>query len=118
MGFSNDMPIYLQIVRLIKEEIARGDLKNGDKYPSVRDIAHTYKVNPNTVQRSMQVLEQEGLVEIRRGIGSFIVDDPESILRMKEELANSYMSRFLKRMENIGYSKEQAIGFLEDHDVR
>jgi len=117
MQFSEGMPIYIQIAGFIKEKIALGQLTNGDKFPSIRDIANEYKVNPNTVQRSTQLLEQEGIIYSKRGIGSFIVDDPKIVENTRVELAREYSDLYLERMKKIGFDLNQVSRFLlEEYD--
>ena len=64
--FDNNLPIYLQIMTYLKKEIIIGKLLPGDKIPSVRELASELQINPNTVQRTFQELEREGIVETRR----------------------------------------------------
>ena len=56
--FNENTPIYLQIVERLKADIVAGKLKGGDKLPSVREIAESFRVNPNTVQRVYMELER------------------------------------------------------------
>ena len=65
------MPFYQQIVRQAKQMIAGGRLQPGDRLPTVRELAAQLVVNPNTVARAYLDLEREGVVETRRGQGTF-----------------------------------------------
>ena len=58
--FNNSVPIYLQIVSEIKKQIVSGKLIPGERIPSVRELALTYKVNPNTMQKALIELEENG----------------------------------------------------------
>lgn len=116
MDFNNGLPIYLQIAKSIKEKIALGTLKPGDKFPSIREIANIYKVNPNTVQRSTQLLEQDNIIFSKRGIGSFVVEDEKIVQKLQNELANEYKTFFLDNMKKIGIDKKTAIKFLMEDD--
>lgn len=66
------VPAYLQIMNLIKKEIYMGNLKDGDQLPPVRKLAETIGVNTNTVIRSLEKLQYEGIVEAQHGVGYFI----------------------------------------------
>ncbi|MDO5026456.1 MAG: GntR family transcriptional regulator [Tissierellia bacterium] len=114
MDFEKGMPIYIQIAKAIKEKIALGQLEPGEKFPSIREIANIYKVNPNTVQRSTQLLESENIIFSKRGIGSFVVEDQKLIGKIKSELADEYAGIFLENMKKIGFNKEAAIKFLRE----
>lgn len=76
-------PIYEQIIRQIKELIARGGLVQGEKLPSVRELSSMILVNPNTVSRAYQELEREGVIETLRGKGTFVSSLPKP--RLEEE---------------------------------
>lgn len=68
------VPIYQQIVNGLREAIAAGVYLRGEMLPSHRDLAVQVRVNPNTVQRAYEVLEREGLVHARRGLGMFVTN--------------------------------------------
>jgi GntR family transcriptional regulator len=66
------LPIYLQIIRQVEGGVERGTLRPGDRLPAVRELAVSAAVNPNTVARAYRELEERGIVETRRGAGTFI----------------------------------------------
>ena len=110
--FSNDKPIYTQIAEHIKQLIVSGGFSPGDKLPSVRDMAQEACVNPNTMQRAMSELENNGLLRTMRSAGRYITDDADLIKRVRTELAEKEISGFLQNMEKLGYSAEGAIGLI------
>ncbi|MCY0880196.1 MAG: GntR family transcriptional regulator [Firmicutes bacterium] len=65
-------PLYLQVVDGVKEAVAKEALKAGDRLPSVRELAATMTLNPNTVAKAYQELEREGVIEVIRGRGTFV----------------------------------------------
>lgn len=71
---SSGTPIYRQIVDQVRQAVASGVLKAGDKLPSVRDLAVELAVNPNTIAKAYQELERDGVIETPRGKGSFVAD--------------------------------------------
>lgn len=73
--FSENKPIYLQIADQIGDRILRGELKEEDRIPSVREYGAGLGVNPNTVMRSYDRLTDEGVLFNKRGIGYFIAPD-------------------------------------------
>ena len=79
-------PIYLQIVLYIKRGIIAGTISDGDELPSRRILSALLGVNPNTVQKSYRILEDEGLIQSRSGAKSFMVLTSEKIEKIKEEL--------------------------------
>lgn len=72
--FNNESPIYLQIVEIIKTQIAQGVLKPGDQVPAVRELAVTAGVNPNTMQKALAELEREGVLYSQRTAGRFVAE--------------------------------------------
>ena len=93
MNFNEDRPIFLQLAEIFIQELVSGEIKKSDKLPSVREIAKTYKVNPNTVTRSIDELVGTGLFEVKRGMGTYVIDDEAKI----KEKRHSYIE---KRVEN------------------
>jgi GntR family transcriptional regulator len=68
---SSGVPIYVQLKEQIRHAIETGALSPGDQLPGIRTLAETLVINPNTVIRVYRELEQEGALEIRRGLGAF-----------------------------------------------
>ncbi|WFA09069.1 GntR family transcriptional regulator [Tissierella sp. Yu-01] len=114
MKFENNLPIYVQIVDYLKRQIISGILKEGDKLPSVREIATELKVNPNTVQRSYQELERENLVFTQRGMGTFVTEDKKVIKELKKNLANNVLNNFIDDMKALGFSSKDIVELINE----
>jgi len=106
-------PIYLQLVDIIKTAIVAGIYTPGDKLPSVRDLAMEASVNPNTMQKALTELERIGLVYAQRTSGRFITEDTFKITEIKEQLASEQIRLFLKKMEQLSFTKEDIQRLLE-----
>ena len=112
MDFRQNQPIYLQIAEYVCEQILLEKWKLGDKIISIRDIAVALEVNPNTVQRSYDLLQQKGIITNKRGVGYFTEEDAmEKILAFRREqfmenelpvfLRNLYLLKIdMKDLEN------------------
>ena len=86
MDFRQNQPIYLQIAEYVCEQILLAKWKLGDKIVSIRDIAVAMEVNPNTVQRAYDFLQQRGIIVNKRGVGYFTEEDAmEKILAFRRE---------------------------------
>ena len=109
----SDRPIYSQLIEQIQLKIVSGLYPAGSKLPSVRDMASDASVNPNTMQRARAELENEGLLYSQRTSGRFVTEDEGRIMDTKTMLAMELIHEFLEKMENLGYSKEQAVEILE-----
>jgi GntR family transcriptional regulator len=72
---TSSTPVYAQIVDQIKRAIASGAIKRGDSLPSLRETAVKLRVNPLTVSKAYKQLENEGMIETRHGLGSFVTAD-------------------------------------------
>ena len=100
--FSDDVPIYLQIIELMKIDIVSGKYRSGDKLPAVRDLAMEAGVNPNTVQRAYAELERQGLVQSERTSGRFVSIDEEKMNDLRKDLGDSYIADLFARLRNLG----------------
>lgn len=111
--FSNEMPIYSQLVEQIKIGIVSGMFPPGERLPSGRDLATEAGVNPNTMQRAMTELERDGLVYSQRTAGRFVTEDHAVIQAAKRDLAQRHIHAFLAAMLRLGYRREEIISLLE-----
>lgn len=112
--FNDKESIYVQIINLIKSNIALGNLSAGDKLPSVRELASNLGVNPNTLQRAYLELERQGVTYSKRGLGSFISEKNNDLDTLKEDMGKEIALRFLKEMKGIGIEKSEAINILKN----
>lgn len=112
--FDNNLPIYLQIMNYIKLQIVTGKLGPGDKVPSVRDLAAELKINPNTIQRTFQELEREGVAESRRGLGRFVTSEDEKIMAIKKEMAAELLERFIGGMRELGFDNDNIVKIVAE----
>ena len=104
MQFSNSVPIYLQVMEDMKREMVTGGLPAGSRVDSVRVLAARYGINLNTMQRVCSELEREGLLETRRGVGSFVTGNWERLSALREEMARALVESYLKGMAGLGFS--------------
>jgi len=109
MNFNENQSIYLQITGFVKEQILLNKWPTEEKIPSVRDLAAELQVNPNTVMRAYEILQQQGVIYNRRGIGNYVSPDAgENILAArKEKFLQSDLPVVFRNMHLLG------IGFDE-----
>ena len=112
--FDNERPIYIQLMEKIRLEIVSGKLKKGERMPSVRELAITMKVNPNTMQKALAELENERLIYTERTNGKFVTQNEKRIQEVKKELAKEKVNTYLNSMKDIGISFEEAINYLQE----
>ena len=114
LEWDNNLPIYIQVVDILKKDIVSGSIKPGERLPSVRDLAISMKVNPNTMQKALNCLEDLNLIYTERTNGKYITEDKEIIVKLKYEYANNIANEYLSNMESLGFSKLDAIKYLKD----
>lgn len=116
-NLTTDRPIYLQLTELIKYKIISGTFQPGTKLPSVRDLASTAAVNPNTMQKALIELERAGLIYTNRTSGKFITEDTAMIQTLKHDLAKAEVDKFIQNMLKLGFSRKETIEILEQISV-
>ncbi len=104
MNFNTDKPIYLQIADVISDRILSGELKGGDRIPSVREYGADIGVNPNTMMRSYEKLTADGIIFNKRGIGYFVADDARDtvLAAQRKEFLEKDVPAILQRMRLLG----------------
>ncbi|MBM7713084.1 GntR family transcriptional regulator [Siminovitchia sp. FSL H7-0308] len=116
--FEASKPIYIQITEKIFQRIIRGKINPGEKLPSVRGMAVQSGVNPNTIQRSYAEMERMGIVETRRGQGTFVIEKESIVNKLKQSMQTEIIGQFVKSMKELGYTNQQMVSglthYLED----
>ncbi|MBI1390045.1 MAG: GntR family transcriptional regulator [bacterium] len=99
---SNGVPIFMQIVQQVKYKVATGALSPGEQLPSVRQLAGSLRVNPNTISKAYNDLERDGVIKTRRGMGCFVSEEKVSIAK-PERLAiiGKHLDRALTEAYNL-----------------
>jgi GntR family transcriptional regulator len=100
MEFNRERSIFLQIADMICENILSRKWKNGERIPSVREMAVAIEVNPNTVMRTYTFLQEKGILSNKRGIGYFASEDAyrNALKFKKEEFLERDLPRFLRTL--------------------
>lgn len=115
--FDGRQPIYLQIVDRLRLEIISGAYPPGERLPSVRDLAVEASVNPNTVQRALQELENSGLAESKRNTGRTVTTDAVAIEKSRSEMAARLAREFLSRTAQLGLTERDVIALIESGET-
>jgi GntR family transcriptional regulator len=108
-------PLYVQIERAIRAAVATGRLVKGAQLPTVRQLAVALRVNANTVARVYSELERSGLVETRRGIGTFVADTSQAHLHQHagRQALRDFAIRVLEDAAARGFSRDEFIVQLQ-----
>jgi GntR family transcriptional regulator len=107
---SDPMPIYAQLEQGIRGLIARGKLREGDKLPTVREMAVELRINANTVAKVYAELESTGILATKRGVGTFITKtDPKESARDRKKELTSLTQQFITDSLSLGFTLEEII---------
>lgn len=112
----SNTPIWEQIVNQIKEMILKGILLPNDKLLSVRELSSTLLVNPNTVSKAYQELERQGIIETRRGKGTFVSE--QFSMKVDEEKMESIkqsLKLLIVEASYLGITKETLLNWIQEY---
>ena len=116
LTFDNNIPIYIQLLEYMKIYLISGVFQCGEKLPSVREFATTFKVNPNTMQKALSELESMNLIYTERTNGKYVTKNTKLIEKLKDEYAITLARSYFEGMKRIGLGKADSIRYLERVD--
>lgn len=106
-------PLYLQIMRYIKQGLASGIIADGEELPSRRALSAYLTVNPNTVQKAYRLLEEEGLVQSHAGAKSFVCATERQRAILRRELTENELRGMVRNMKGMGLTAKEAAALVE-----
>lgn len=112
--FDNRDPVYVQVIRHFKEQIAIGKLEPGQEIPSRRELANQLKINPNTAQRAYKEMEEQELIHTERNFPSTITKDEEVLGAVREELLLDAVDIFLNAVRPIQVPVDELIDVVKE----
>lgn len=105
---NSETPLYMQIVEQTKLAIAKGFFRNGDRFPSVRELSRELLVNQATVSKAFKELDRQGIIETKPGIGTFISFDDNKISKRIDKMMEKLEDDFLEA-RYLGISLDEII---------
>ena len=113
-------PIYAQLDRSIRAAIATGELQQGTQLPTVRQLAVDLAVNANTVARVYAQLERDGILETRRGVGTFVreAQSPQTTKARRERELRELIRRFVGDAALLGFTLPELISQLRNEEKK
>ncbi len=103
------VPIYMQVVHSIKQQVAIGQLKPGEQLPTVRELATDLRVNPNTVARAYDMLDSDNVITTQQGRGTYVREHPDNVhlTRVRQEQLKTMMDNTVAKALSQGYTAEE-----------
>ena len=114
-AITDEIPIYLQIVRYIKSGIGSGEIVNGDEMPSRRILSALLGINPNTIQKAYKILEEENLIYSHAGAKSYVSVTEDTCRRLRTEMIENDILKMIGALKQLGLTKEQMLLWIESH---
>lgn len=118
IDFNSSVPIYRQVIQGIKLEMLSGRLQPGNQLPPIRELAKILRLNPNTVAKAYYNLEEEGLVESKRGSGNWVNYKNNKLDNLRKGMIEDEVKGFLERAFSLGASIEDVKNLIERYTTK
>ncbi|MUK89459.1 GntR family transcriptional regulator [Ornithinibacillus sp. L9] len=115
VNFNNRDPVYIQVIRHFKEQIATGSLEPGEEISSRRELANKLKINPNTAQRAYKEMEEQRLIYTERNLPSRITKDEQVLKAVREELILQAVDSFITSVRSINVPLEEVLDLVKEN---
>ncbi len=109
LDYQSRLPIYEQIVEQFERYIAYGVLKPKEQVPSIRELAASLGINPNTVKKAYEELEKRGIIVTISTKGTFVADDIKNVIENKVQEKLEAIKADIKELEKLGVTKEEIL---------
>lgn len=106
--------VYRQLVYAVQKAVVSGQLLPGDRFPSVRNLSQELRINPNTAQKVVRRLVDQGLLEVQPGIGTVVGRLPESTPRERSALLEDEVEQVVVEARRLSLTREQLVRAVED----
>jgi DNA-binding transcriptional regulator YhcF (GntR family) len=115
-GLDEGTPLFAQIAERLAEEIADGGLAEGERVPSMNELAAFYRINPATAAKGLNLLADDGLLEKRRGIGMFVASGSRRRLlaQRREQFAAEYVEPLVTEAARLGIDPDELIALVRE----
>lgn len=111
---SDQSLIYLQIARMLEDDILRGVCQEGEQVPSTNELARAYSINPATAAKGLNLLAADGILFKRRGLGMFVSPGAAEAIREKRKAAfyDGYVKPLVKEGASLALTKEELLAMV------
>jgi GntR family transcriptional regulator len=118
VAFKPGISLYEQIVYSAKKALISGQLRPGDPFPSVRTLSTALKINPNTAHKVITQLLNEGLLEVRPGMGTVVAPPPASTAAARSRLLDNELEQLVVEAKKLAMGLDQVTAALTAHWYR
>ena len=112
--FNGTQAVFLQIADRLRRDVVNGVYGPDTQIPTVRQLAFDASVNPNTMQRALSLLEEEGLLVSRGTIGRYVTADREVIEGARRRICQAAVERFCQETRALGISREELMDYIKE----
>ena len=112
-----DRQIWLQLMEILTQRVVSGEYPPGERIPSVRDLAAEAGVNPNTMQRTLAAMEDEGLLTSQRNTGRYVTQDTALLHAKRDALAQKELALFREKMKLLCYTEQEIKELLSKEET-
>ncbi|MGG3942890.1 GntR family transcriptional regulator [Peribacillus psychrosaccharolyticus] len=116
-NFNTREPVYVQVIRYFKEQIAIGEIVAGEEIPSRRELAATLNINPNTAQKAYKEMEEQGLIHTERNFPSKITSDERILKSIRQELIFAAVESFVETIRPINVPIDELLQVVKEKYV-
>ena len=106
--------VYRQLVYAVQKAVVSGQLLPGDRFPSVRNLSQELRINPNTAQKVVRRLVDQGLLEVQPGIGTMVAQLPEATPRERSALLGDEVEQLVVEARRLSLTRDQLVRALDD----
>jgi GntR family transcriptional regulator len=115
VSFEPGLPLYEQVVYAARKAVVSGQMRPGDPFPSVRALSRELKINPNTAHKIVAELLNEGLIEVRVGVGTVVAEIPSSTAAERSQLMKQDLEKVVVEARQLGLELEDVLGAITRH---
>ncbi|MDP4094347.1 MAG: GntR family transcriptional regulator [Bacillota bacterium] len=115
VSFDNEKSIYIQIAEAIKDDILKDIFEEETQIPSTTQMSVSYRINPATAAKGVNMLVDEGIIYKKRGIGMFVASGAKEDIRnsRKNEFFDKYIAAMIEEAQKLGISREDIIDMIK-----
>jgi len=116
LDFRSGLPIYIQIVNQIEQQVSGGTLKPDDQLPTVRALASELRINFNTVARAYRLLDDAGVISTQQGRGTYIMEKapPEVEKRLRRETLEALARQYIGEGKRLNFPDAELSQMVKD----